>query len=269
MGVQSSIRAGALMAALVATSVRAAEPYSAFGPGEESIYKVEYLGLSAGTARITVGAEVQRGGEPVLPIVTLARSSAMLAFYPVRDKFVTYWDLCHQRTLGSELYADEGNKRRMQKIHLDHAGAKATVTRQKDGEPQPHTAVHDIQPGTLDVASASFALRNLPLSLGAQFDLPIFTGQRSFVMRARVERKERIKTSLGMKDTFKVRVQTGFGGKFESKRDMYAWITDDAQRIPVRIEAEFVLGRLRADLAEYRSGQRIALRAVAKQDSGG
>jgi hypothetical protein len=55
-----------------------------------------------------------------------------------------------------------------------------------------------------------------------------------------------------------VRVQTAFGGKLESKRDLVAWFTTDEARVPVRVDAEFVLGTLRAELADYKGGQRYA-----------
>ena len=43
--------------------------HSAFGPGEQLTYRVQYLGMHAGTAQVTVGAETFQWGREVLPIV--------------------------------------------------------------------------------------------------------------------------------------------------------------------------------------------------------
>jgi len=258
----------ALLAALVTGWAAHAEIVSAFGPGEQSTYRVQYLGMEAGTAQITVGFETKQWGTPVLPIVTMARSSSALDFYPIRDKFVTYWDPVGDRSLGSDLFADENRSRRRVRIKLDHDAGKATVMKQKEGGSE-NTSTHEVESGTMDVAAATFALRNKPLEVGRTFDLPIFTGSRKFTMKAIVESKETVATALGPKETFKVRVRAGFGGKFESKRDMFAWITTDDARVPVRVEAEFILGTVRAELSDYKGGRRYATGSLIRTGTGG
>ena len=70
----------AAVAGVLGAAPAFAERQSAFGPGEQTTYKVEYLGMHAGSAQITVGAETFQWGQTVLPIVTLARSEKMLDF---------------------------------------------------------------------------------------------------------------------------------------------------------------------------------------------
>ena len=257
----------ALATTLAGASAMGASTISAFGPGEQSTYRVQYLGLEAGTAQITVGTQTTHWGNQVLPIVTLARSSSALDFYPIRDKFVTYWDPSNDRCVGSDLFAEENRTRRRLRIKLDHQAGKATVMRQKDGSAE-KTSTHDVESGTFDIAAATFSLRNRELAVGKTFELPVFTGTRSFTLRATVEKRETVVTALGSKETFKVRVQTGFGGKLESKRDVLAWFTTDDARLPVKVEAEFLLGTLRAELLDYKSGRRYALGALIPPESG-
>lgn len=249
----------AVIASLAVCQTALANPgTSAFGPGEQSTYKVRYLGLTAGEAQITVGAETTQWGHRVLPIVTHARSKSITDLYPIRDKFVTYWDHAREQSVGSDLYADENRQKRRQRIRFDHAAGRAKVVKQKEGGDE-RLSEHDIQQGAFDIASATFALRNKALEVGKVIELPVFTGNRMFTMRATVEGRETLKTALGNKEVFKIRVQTGFSGKFESKRDLYAYLTADDARIPVRIEAEFVLGTISAELSDYKSGRRYAL----------
>jgi hypothetical protein len=53
------------------------------------------------------------------------------------------------------------------------------------------------------------------------------------------------------------------GGKFQSKHDMVAYFTDDALHLPVRIEADFVLGTITAELTGYAPGRTVDLKALA------
>ena len=102
---------------------------------------------------MTVGAEISQWGTGVLPIVSVATSDPKLVFYPIRDRFVTYWDPATARSIGSDLFADENGKKRRQRIKLDHQTGSATVTKQKDGQ-EPQESTHQVQPGTADVAAA-------------------------------------------------------------------------------------------------------------------
>lgn len=259
----STIGVMVTMGAVLLGSSAHAGGVSAFGPGEQSTYKVSYLGASAGTAQITVGAETTQWGKRVLPLVTMARSEGAVDFYPIRDKFVSYWDFSRERCIGSDLYADENKVKRRQRIKFDHDAGRATVVKQKEGADE-QSRHYDVESGAFDIASATFALRNMNLEVGKTYELPVFTGARSFTMRATVEGQQHLETVLGTKDVFKIRVQTGFSGKFESKRDLFAYLTADDARVPVRIEAEFVLGTIRAELSDYKSGRRYALGAATK-----
>ncbi len=236
----------------------------AFGPGEQCVYRIAYFGISGGTAQVTVGADTQQWGKQVWPIVVIARSEPSLSFYPIRDRFVSFWEVGTGRVIGSDLQADENHKKRRQRIRLDHESKVASVLKQKEGE-QPSEDSYPIEDGTLDMAAAAFVLRTKPLHVGRSFDLPVFTGQKSFWLRAIVEGTEQISTPLGDREVYRVRVQTDFSGKFHSKRDMIGYFATDESHILVRIEAELLLGTLVAELTSYQPG-RTTLAASARSD---
>jgi hypothetical protein len=244
-----------LLASLGALPASAGEASpSRFGPGEQSTYRVAYLGVRAGTAQITVGSAMSQWGKQVWPIVTLAKTENVMSLYPVKDKFVTYWDMAENRTIGSDLYADEGRKRRRQRIQLDHQAGQATVVKQKEGEPE-HREQLQIQGDALDIASAGFALRNEALEVGKTFELPIFTGKRNFPLRATVVSLETVDGPIGKRECFKIRVQTEFSGSFSSKRDTFVYLSADEGRVLVKMEADFAIGTLVAELTEYKQGR--------------
>jgi Protein of unknown function (DUF3108) len=230
---------------------------SAFGPGEESTYSIEYLGVTAATARITVGAEDTQWGQKVMPIVTFVRSEGVVELFPVRDKFITYWQPAKEWTAGCDIFANENRMRRRERFKFDHTAGRATTVKQRNDEAE-RTGTYDIAPGTVDIGAAMFALRNKPLAVGAEFEVPVFTGSKSFTLRAKVEGIEKLQTTLGVREVFRIRVQTGFSGSFATRGDLTAYMTTDEARLPVRVEADFVVGTLKAVLTDYKGGQRYA-----------
>lgn len=250
---------GGFVAALVALAcvgsdvARAAEA-PPFGPGEQSTYRIHFLGVSAGTAQLTVGASSRQWGTDVWPIVAIARSDPKLAFYPIKDRFVTYWDPDEGRTVGSELYADENRKRRRLRVQIDHATGAATVMKQEEGS-APERSEHEVPPGAGDIQAALFAIRSAPLAPGETISVPVFTGTRTFSLEATVEGIETIVTELGPREVFKVRARPDFRGKLEAKRDLISYVTTDPQRLLVRIEAELVVGAIVAELVKYEKGR--------------
>ncbi|MCE9666843.1 DUF3108 domain-containing protein [Myxococcus stipitatus] len=268
MRAQSSWGFAAVVAGLVWSSAAMAQEAlanPAFGPGEQSQYRIRYLGMTAGTAQVTVGAPMKQWGQDVWPIVAVARSDALIGVWPIKDKFVSYWQAPSQRVVGSDLHADENGKRRRQRIKVQPDGKSALVVKQKEGE-TPRESVTEITEGTLDVTGATFALRNRELVVGGEYAYPVFTGSKSFTMRAKVEAREVLETELGKKEVFRLRVQAEFGGNLTSKRDMVAYFTTDAQHVPVRIEAEFALGTVVAEITDYSPGR---VEAVATAEKGG
>ena len=137
----------ALAAVLLVSGAAAAQPSSAFGPGEQTTYKVQYLGVTAGTATVTVGGPTTQWGKQVWPIVSVAKSDPDVGVWPIRDKFVTYWESASGRILGSDFFADENKKRRRQRIKMDADLKGATVIRQKEGG-GPVEGHHDLPEGT-------------------------------------------------------------------------------------------------------------------------
>lgn len=249
---RSLIIAVALVGGVVLASER--PPAVAFSPGEQTVYKIRYLGMNAGTAKISVGARQTQWGKAVWPITTLANSDRKLFFFPIKDRFVSYWDFESQRTIGSDFFMDENRKRRYQRIQIDHDARSARVYQSEKAKEH----VHDVPVGTADIASAAFALRNQPLGIGREFSVPVFTGTKSFEMKAVVLGIERIDTPLGKREVFKVKARTDFSGKLQSKRDLIAYFTTDPSHVPVRVEAEFVLGQVVAEIVQYSAGNLAA-----------
>ncbi len=257
-------RVAATLAILLATVSAAGT--TAFGPGEQVLYRASYLGISAGTVQMTVGAEFPDEAG-VWPIVALGVSDIALFFFPIHDKAVIRWDAEHSRTLGLELWADENHKHHHLKISFDRSEPKATVRSQWDGQPAAPKDVA-VEPGATDVMSALYVLRTRALEPGMQFTVPVVTPNKQFPMQVVVERRERLSTPLGERTTVRVRLGTAFSGKLSQKRDFIIYFTDDDTHLPVRLEAEMALGTVIVEAVEYHSGLRVPERVKAAARTG-
>ncbi|HSP80573.1 MAG TPA: DUF3108 domain-containing protein [Myxococcaceae bacterium] len=251
--------AGLLFGLLLSGSALAQETRMAFGPGEQAHYRVKYLGVTAGSARITVGAPMKQWGKQVWPLVALAKSESVAGVWPIKDKFVSYWDFNTQRVLGSDRYENHNQQRRRVRVKQSEDGRSALIIKQQEGE-APYEQTRELLEGTLDLAGATFALRNRKLEPGQEHSFPIFTGSKQFILKATVEAKEVVETQMGKQEAYRLRVYTDFSGKLKSKRDMNVWLTADERHLPVRLEAELVLGSLVAELTEYHQGRTVAMR---------
>lgn len=229
-----------------------------FTPGEELVYKVTALGMHAGKARISVGLGAPRDGVEAWPVVVQARTDSIFdSIYTVRDKFVTWWHPETNRVIGADFFADEGGRRQRSTSRLDHERGKAEVQRYREWNGSRSKGTYDIPPGAFDIAGAIFELRRRGLEPGSVEEIDVFTGKNVFRMRAVVERRETLRTAAGTFPAVQVRISLGFDGQFASKRDVKAWFSDDERHVPLRFEAEFVLGSIVAELLEERRGIRI------------
>jgi hypothetical protein len=248
-----NIASAALCAALLAAPPPPARA-AAFGPGEQTVMRVEYLGITAASATITVGSPTRQGLRSVWPIVTVADTRTLFGVYPLHDKFVTWWDLEAHHSLGWDFYANENRKSRRERVKLNAPEpGKAQIQRAAE-ETAPVVETVDIDPAAQDIAAAFFTLRDRELEPGAQLTIPVFTGRHAWDMVARVGSPEAIEVAAGKFTALPLEVEVHFVGKLESKRSIKVWLSSDARHALLRLEADLAFGSLRAETTEFHPG---------------
>jgi hypothetical protein len=248
-----AVSAVAVALSFPALAEEAKEPIrSAFGPGEQSNFVVSYAGVEAGEFQLTVGMLMKREDREVWPILCIAKTD--IPIYTINDKYVAYWDPRAQEHVGSDFWIDENKKKRREHVSMKRADGKAVVKRANQGEPL-HDVVYDVNPQALDVATATMWLRNIPLHVGEKYERPVFTGAVAFTMTAEVLEKTKITTKLGEREVFKIAVFTQFAGQLAQKSNLTAYLSADKLQAVVRVEAEFLLGHITADLVSFEAGR--------------
>lgn len=247
-----------LLAAFLAAGLASSSRAQGIAPGEELVLGVSYLGVPTGEAKMKVG---QPEGD-IWPVVFQARTSGAASLLDVREHMVSYWDAPLRLSRGSDLQAYE-----IGDFHTDSARfsrvpgepTRVTVVEARKGK-KPKTKILEVPHEALDLTGAFLWLRMQDLAVGARLEVPIVSGTSQFTLFAEVVDREEVKTPAGKFPCFKVRVRTGFRGKFSTKRDTFLWLADTVDRRLVKASAEFAVGSIVAELKSYRPGTAVAHR---------
>ena len=107
-----------------------------------------------------------------------------------------------------------------------------------------------------DIISSFYYLRNHPnidkLKSGEAITIDMFFDDEITKFKLKYIGRQDITTKFGTVSTmmFKPLVQTG--RVFKEKESVTLWITDDDNKVPIRIKADLAVGSLKADLDEYK-----------------
>jgi hypothetical protein len=113
--------------------------------------------------------------------------------------------------------------------------------------------VYKVPNGIQDIMSAVFSIRNVDCSnlvIGQKIPFNIFIDDEIWPIYIKYAGKEKIKTKVGTVNCMKFIPFLIKGNLFKGGEGMKIWITDDANKIPIRIESEVSVGYVRADLTE-------------------
>ncbi len=111
-----------------------------------------------------------------------------------------------------------------------------------------------LTPFTQDGLSAFFYVRTLPLEVGKAYDFPVMNNGKVRTVRINVVRKEDLKTKVGEFPAIVVRPEVMLDGVLSSYGDSFMWISDDANRTILKIDAKIKVGSVIAYLREHTNG---------------
>jgi hypothetical protein len=109
-------------------------------------------------------------------------------------------------------------------------------------------------PGLFDLHSALLYLRSQPLSDHSVYRLAVYPATSAYLATITVLGRERVTVRAGTFNAIKVDLQLKRVGKnldlepYRKFRRATVWISDDANRIPLRIEAQIFVGTVFAEL---------------------
>lgn len=130
---------------------------------------------------------------------------------------------------------------------FDYGGRRVTYTETDPKDPMrpPRRIASEIEGSTHDIISGIYSLRLLPLAVGRTFEISVSDSGLVYKIPVKVTARERIKSAIGRVWCFRVEPDVfGQGRLIEREGSMVIWITDDAQRIPVRSTVNASIGKV-------------------------
>jgi hypothetical protein len=220
---------------------------NAFKRGEVLSFRVHYGIIDAGKATLTVTDEQKElGGRKTFHVVGLGTSKGTFDwFFKVRDRYETYID---EKALVPWLFVrriQEGGYKCSQDYIFNHFNQKVSVGEGK---------VFNIEPNMQDMLSAFYQARNLDLSNakpGDHFALKCFVDNEIWPLEFKFIARETVETDAGTFKCLKFRPIVQKGRVFKKEEDLNVWITDDKNHIPVKGQADVLVGSIKMELTDY------------------
>jgi hypothetical protein len=224
--------------ALFATSAFAAD----FSKGETLDFTLEFLSISAGTARMTIGPQSDNASH--YWITSVAESTAGFSHvYRVRDELESIVKRGNFSTTMYRKKLSEGSKVKDETTTIQRG--QATRKGQQTAVPEP----------VLDPLSILFYFRTLPLAPGKTFEMPVIADGKLYTLAAEVTGTQRITTPLGTFDALVVEPKSEMaGGVFrDEKNKMTIWYSPDDRHLPLKIKSDLKFGSITATLTKVGS----------------
>lgn len=228
------------------------DPPPAFKSGEWLKYRIHYGFLNASYATMHLTAETLNG-IPVYHVVGEGKTTGFASiFFKVDDTYESYFGRKDGKPHRFIRKIDEGGYTKDIEINFDYGENRALLEDKKNGTKQ-HIPVHDrIQ----DLLSASYYLRNNydieGFKEGETIDMDLlYDDDGVFKFQLRYLGKEILKTKYGRVECLKFRPLVQSGRVFKEKESLTLWVSNDLNKIPIRIKADLAVGSLKADLDGY------------------
>ncbi len=222
-------------------------PNTSFGPGEHIEYRVHYGFLNAAEAIVDVAPTLYKVNDrPCYKVNVFGRTTGPFDLVSrVRDTWRSYIDTT--AILPQKFYTNlqENKYRKEENITFNHVAntVKAEERTERD--------VFNVPDNVHDVVSSYYYLRTIDfnkIGIGQIVEVPAFYDDTVFTVKVRYRGKDVVKTKFGKINVLKlnpVMPQTGF---FKTGDAIKIWVSDDLNKIPVKVEVELAIGALAMDI---------------------
>jgi hypothetical protein len=240
-----------LILLLINLSTIAQQNSAEFKKGEYLKFRISYGLLSAGYASLEI-KETIIDNESVFHIVGRGWTTGMVHFFfPVEDDYQTFFD---KETIQPKHFirkVNEGGYTMNREIFFNYDSTHAKVVDHKRDTIKYFEIHKDIQ----DMVSALYLLRTKKLSdlkEGETIAMDIFFDGEINNFKLKLIGREQLKTKFGTTNTLIFKPIVQVGRVFKENESVTLWVTDDNNKLPIKIKASILVGALKAELIEYK-----------------
>jgi hypothetical protein len=236
------------------TSYKFREPkQNSFGRGEKLLFDINYLGVNAGDAIMEVAPDFYlQNGRNCLRIKTTVKSKSTFWVYKLFSVYECDFDAKGLFPWRFEQNKTEGKYREINETYFDQENHKAKTL---EGAEKVQKGEYDIPEYVQDQLSAFYYSRTLDFTGAKENDIVInlqtFYKDKTYPLQVQFLGYETIDVNAGKFKCIKVKPIGGSGGLFGSSDDLIIWLTDDAVRMPVKVNVKIKVGSFNVELKSY------------------
>ncbi len=224
----------------------------AFKAGEWFKFRLHYGIFNASYATIEVNESVWEG-KPVFHAKAAGRTTGFARwFFKVDDYYDSYFTKDTTRPLFFIRNINEGGYKKHVTIRFDHEKNKAFVDDKLQNKQSTFKTASNIQ----DLISCFYYLRNefdvSSVKKGEFVVVNLFFDESNYAFKFKFLGTEIIKTKFGDVKALKFRPYVQSGRVFRGNESITLWVSNDKNRIPIRLQAILRVGSITADLEEFK-----------------
>lgn len=225
-------------------------PNNSFGPGEHIEYRVHYGFINAAEGSVDVAPTIYKVNErPCFKVNVDGRTVGAFGLVKrVRDTWRSYIDTSAILPQRFYLNLQEGDYRKEENVTFNHINntAKAEERTEKD--------LFNVPDNVHDVISGYFYLRTIDfnkIAIGQIINIPTFFDDTVFQTKVKYQGRDQISTHFGKLNVLRLN-PLGLDTKFfRGDEPIKIWVSDDANKVPVKVEVQLTIGSLDMDIKRF------------------
>lgn len=222
---------------------------SSFKEGEFLKYKIHYGLLNAGFTSLEIR---ETEDENTLHAIGKGWTTGMVGMvFRVDDNYETFFDKNTHRPIHFIRKVNEGGYTKDKEIFFDFKKHKARVVNHKKETDSTYFIQNDVK----DMLQSFYYVRSINFDEYDEndtIDVRMFFDEQMYMVKVLVLGRERLKTKFGEIDCVVIRPLVQEGRVFKDEENVTLWVSDDRNKIPIRIKASILVGSVKADLIEVK-----------------
>jgi hypothetical protein len=202
--------------------------------------------VNAGNASFNTSLE-RINNKPVFHVIGEGKTNNSYDWiFKVRDRYETFFDTANLQPYKFIRNIEEGGYKKYENVTFNQTNNTAITT----------NGVFKVPNCVQDVLSSIYYARNIDFDKykpGDKIPFSMFMDNEVFNLYVRYIGKENVKTRYGKFRTIKFKPLLVKGTLFEGGEKMTVWVSDDGNKVPVRIESPIVVGTVKVDFMGYRN----------------
>jgi hypothetical protein len=225
---------------------------NAYDVGEWFKFRIHYGFVNAGYATLEVKESV-RDNKKVFHAIGKGYTVGMSRFFfKVDDNYESYFDKETNKPYQFVRKISEGGYTKNQEGFFNQDRNKVLVKDYKSKTENTFSVTENVQ----DIVSTFYFLRNHSnvdnLKVGESIVVDMFFDNEIYKFKLKFIGREQLSTKFGTAPTKIFRPIVQSGRIFKEDESLTVWISDDKNKIPLRIKANLAVGSIKADLDSYK-----------------